>query len=76
MTIAVLKNYPIFDGGSTELVDGGSIVIEGGRIREVSNQNVNLPGAFNVDLTGRFVMPGLIDIHFHSYSVTLNMGDP
>lgn len=73
MTIQILKNAVIFDGDSEELLEGGSIVIENDRIREVTVGDTNVDGATVIDAGGRFVMPGLLDIHFHAYSITFNM---
>jgi imidazolonepropionase-like amidohydrolase len=43
-----------------------SILIEGGRIKEVSAGFVAPPeGAQRIDLSDRFVLPGLIDCHVH-----------
>jgi imidazolonepropionase-like amidohydrolase len=69
----VLTNAVVFDGSSDELIEGGSIVIEDGVIREVAEGTASLAGAEVIDLGGRFVMPGLIDAHFHAYSITFNM---
>lgn len=70
----ILENCTIFDGISEELRPNSSIVIEDGIIREVGET-----GAANIsadvqriDAGGRFVMPGLIDAHFHSYGMELN----
>ena len=73
MSIKVLRNCRIFDGRSEALLEGGSIVIENDVIREVSSREANIPGATSIDMGGRFVMPGLIDVHFHVYSISLNM---
>ena len=73
MSIQILKNCTIFDGVSEELIEGGSIVIEDDRIREVSGGETQLNDASVIDLGGRFVMPGLLDIHFHAYSITFDM---
>lgn len=73
MGITILKNGLVFDGNNETLVEGGSIVIEGDKIREVAPREVKIGGAAVVDLGGRFVMPGLIDLHFHVYGITLNM---
>ncbi len=73
MSIKVLKNCLIFDGVSEELVEGGSIVIEGDKIREVTSGDARIDGASVVDMGGRFVMPGLLDLHFHVYGISLNM---
>ena len=73
MSIKVLKNGLIFDGRSEALIEGGSIVIEGDRIREIATGEARVDGAEVIDLGGRFVMPGLLDLHFHVYSISLNM---
>lgn len=73
MPIQILKNAVIFDGDSEVLIEGGSIVIEDDRIREVAEGDTHVDGASVTDLGGRFVMPGLIDVHFHAYSITFNM---
>ncbi len=73
MTIQILENCKIFDGVNEELIEGGSIVIENDRIREVLSGSAQLNGADVIDMGGRFVMPGLLDVHFHAYSITFNM---
>ncbi len=73
MSIKILKNCLIFDGNNEALIEGGSIAIENDQIREVSASEVNIDGAEVIDMGGRFVMPGLLDIHFHVYSISLNM---
>ena len=42
-----------------------SIVIRGGRITEIRDGYVDLPGARLVDLRNSYVLPGLIDMHVH-----------
>jgi N-acetylglucosamine-6-phosphate deacetylase len=45
---------------------GGSIVIEGARIVAIEPREVDAPaGATLVDLTGRLVVPGFVDVHVH-----------
>jgi imidazolonepropionase-like amidohydrolase len=73
MSIKVLKNCLIFDGRNEALLEGGSIVIENDKIREVNTGAARIDGATVIDMGGRFVMPGLIDVHFHVYSISLNM---
>ncbi len=73
MSIKVLNNCVIFDGCNEALIEGGSIVVENDRIREVSAKATTVNGADIIDMNGRFVMPGLLDLHFHAYSISLNM---
>ncbi len=54
MSMLVLKNCTIFDGEDENLVEGGSIVIENDRIREVTKGEARLEGADVLDMKNRF----------------------
>ncbi len=69
----VFTNCTLFDGVSEETPGGMSVIVEGDRIREVTEGEVKLDGADVIDCGGRFLMPGLIDLHFHAYSASFNM---
>ena len=63
----VLDNVRIVDGGGGPPIERGRIVIERDRItRAGPAASIGAPaGADTIDLTGRTVIPGLIDSHFH-----------
>lgn len=63
----VLDNVRIVDGGGGPPIERGRVVIEGDRITRVGPAaSIAAPaGAETIDLTGRTVIPGLIDSHFH-----------
>ena len=63
----VLDNIRIIDGSGAAPIENGRIVIERDRIASVGRAaQIDVPtGAETVDLSGRTVMPGLIDLHFH-----------
>ena len=63
----VLDNVRIIDGAGGAPIDRGRIVIEGERIVRVGRlpRVAAPPNAETIDLAGRTVMPGLIDLHFH-----------
>jgi imidazolonepropionase-like amidohydrolase len=63
----VLDNVRIVDGTGARPVERGRVVIEGDRIAAVGPADaVTAPAdADRVDLSGRTVTPGLIDLHFH-----------
>jgi len=73
MSRIILKNGLLFDGVSDQLIEGACVAIEGGRICEISEHEIKLENAHTVDLGGRFLMPGMIDAHFHAYSITFDM---
>jgi imidazolonepropionase-like amidohydrolase len=66
----VLENALLFNGLSDTLVQGAHVLIEGDRIREVSDRPLHSTSARRIDLRGQFLMPGLIDAHFHAYGVS------
>jgi imidazolonepropionase-like amidohydrolase len=72
MTLITLTNCLVFDGVSEELRDGYAIVVEGDTIREIRPASRERPVGDVHDLNGRFVMPGLIDAHFHAYGSEMN----
>jgi imidazolonepropionase-like amidohydrolase len=63
----VLDNVRLVDGTGAAPLDRARIVVEDGRIARIGPAAaIELPpGADRIDLTGRTVIPGLIDLHFH-----------
>jgi imidazolonepropionase-like amidohydrolase len=63
----VLDNLRLMDGTGAPPIDGARIVITGETVTQAGPANaVVIPdGAERVDLGGRTVTPGLIDLHFH-----------
>jgi imidazolonepropionase-like amidohydrolase/Tol biopolymer transport system component len=53
--------------GSDEVIEDGVVVVEGNRIRAVGPRaSVAIPaGARTVDVSGKTVLPGLVDAHWH-----------
>ncbi|WP_437596761.1 amidohydrolase family protein [Sorangium sp. So ce590] len=67
----MLKGGTVFDGARS---GRGAVVIEGDRVRQVVFGDVALAGVEAgggevVDVAGKTVLPGLIDLHVHSLSV-------
>lgn len=62
-----IDNVRIIDGTGTDPIENGRIVIKGDRIARIGTAaSVAVPaGAERVDLSGRTIIPGLIDLHFH-----------
>jgi len=61
----VIRAAHLFDGVSGRLVDGGTIVVQGGRIQAVGANAQAPAGARIVDLGDATLLPGFIDSHVH-----------
>ncbi|PYR91376.1 MAG: amidohydrolase [Acidobacteria bacterium] len=63
----VLDNVRIIDGTGAAPIEQGRLVIEADRLARVGPaEKVPVPAnAERVDLSGRTIVPGLIDLHFH-----------
>lgn len=72
MTQTILENARIFDGASADCAEGMSVLVENGLIREVSDRAIKADGAQRLDVAGKTLMPGLIDLHIHAYFSDLN----
>ncbi|WP_043342534.1 metal-dependent hydrolase family protein [Belnapia moabensis] len=68
-----LAQARIVDGTAPEPTGPQGVVIEGGRIREVSTTARAPAGAETIDLAGRILMPGLIDAHVHVVAVDASL---
>jgi imidazolonepropionase-like amidohydrolase len=74
MSQIILENCTLLDGTSPELREGIHVLVEGDRIREVSDTPISSSGARVIDLKGQTLMPGLIDAHVHLIATSLNLG--
>src|SRR5512132_2381717 len=76
MPATVLRCGTLFDGTGADPVPGGVVVIDDGRIAAAgpADRTPTPPGARVIDLSGRFVMPGLVDAHSH-ISIVPGQGD-
>ncbi len=67
-----LKNASIFNGYEDELLLSQNILIEKGRFKKIGPEDLSPGDARTFDMTGKFLMPGLIDAHFHAYASDLD----
>ena len=58
----ILKNANVLSIRRKEFI--GDVAVENGRIYSVG-KDISIPGAKEIDLTGCYVMPGIIDAHSH-----------
>jgi len=65
--VRVLKDFTLIDGTGRPAVAHSAMIIDNGRIRWVGPvAQLQVPAAAEVvDLAGKFVMPGLINLHGH-----------
>ena len=69
----VFENARVFDGHHTECAEGMSVAVEGEIIREVSDRPIASDNAQRIDVAGKTLMPGLIDLHIHAYACDVNL---
>jgi len=65
--VKVLKNFTLIDGTGHDPVAHAAMIVDNGRITWVgpAAQLKAPPSAQVVDLQGKYVMPGIIDLHVH-----------
>jgi imidazolonepropionase-like amidohydrolase len=69
MTAVIFASCTVLDGTRRERREDHHVLVDGGRIREVSDRPISSANAETVDLKGRTLMPGLIDAHVHVIAV-------
>lgn len=61
----VLQGATVFDG-TGKTIENAVIIIKDGTIKEIGGQEVKIPkNAKTLDLSGKFITPGLVDAHIH-----------
>lgn len=62
----IFTNVDVFDGVNEELIENANVVVTGNLISEVATDDLSLDGATVIDGGGRTLIPGLIDVHWHT----------
>ena len=71
--LVALTNARVVTMRGDEVIERGTVLVEDNRIREVGPR-VQIPaGARRIDLAGKTVIPGLIDVHAHMSYDTLDV---
>jgi imidazolonepropionase-like amidohydrolase len=62
----LIRGATVFDGNGA-VIENGAVLVQGGKIAAVGQEAaMTMPaGIRTIDATGRFVTPGIIDIHSH-----------
>lgn len=67
----LFQNVRVFDGTSATLSAPSNVLVRDGLIEKIAQQPLSAEGARVIDGGGRTLMPGLIDMHWHSMLVGL-----
>ena len=63
--VTVIRGATIFDGEGGQIVNG-TIVLADGVVQAIGDSATPVPeGAYPIDAAGKFVTPGIIDVHSH-----------
>jgi imidazolonepropionase-like amidohydrolase len=73
MTHTIITNAQLFDTKAGELVGERHVLVEEGRIKEVSDKPIAASEARVIDARGRTLMPGLCDAHVHVVAGSANV---
>ena len=72
---ALIRNVRIIDGTGAPITAPRDILIENGRIKRIAaSGSLSTTGSQVIDAGGRTVIPGLIDLHAHTYRPDLLQG--
>src|SRR5450830_1382279 len=74
MTQILLKGGNVLDPAHGSLLIRHDVLIEDDRITQVSATPIDAPAAQSIDVSGKTVMPGLIDCHVHVLASIANLG--
>ena len=69
----LFTNVNVFDGISETLIENANVVVTGNLITAVSTEPLVVAGGTVIDGGGRTLMPGLIDMHWHSAYANIPM---
>jgi len=69
----LFSNAAVLDPARGELREVHHVLVEDGLIKEVSDKPLQSAASQVIDLKGKTLMPGLIDLHVHVVAVQLNL---
>lgn len=73
MSAVLFKNGNLLDPAQSELLEGHDVLVEDGKVKEVSDKPLSSGTARVIDIAGKTIMPGLIDLHGHVMATQLNL---
>ncbi len=72
-TTVVFRNGLLIDGSGPEPTGEVDVLVENGTVTAVSETRIEAANAAEIDLAGRVIMPGLIDLHMHPFLTNMNL---
>lgn len=75
MATVLFNNCRIFDGAETLPGETMAVLVEEGRIKEISDRSIQVSDARVIEAGGHTLMPGLIDAHYHALLADLNVAN-
>jgi imidazolonepropionase-like amidohydrolase len=73
MPTILFKNAALLDPLQPDLLTDHHVLVEGSLIKEVSDRPIQATADRTIDLKGKTLMPGLIDLHVHTIAIELNL---
>src|ERR1700745_2533494 len=73
MPSILFKNAALLDPLLPDLLEGYHVLVEDNLIKEVSDRPLQASADRTIDLKGKTLMPGLIDLHVHAIAVELDL---
>jgi imidazolonepropionase-like amidohydrolase len=69
----IFRNGLLVDGSRPEPIGPIDVLVEDGRISAVSDESLTADDAVEYDISGKAIMPGLIDCHMHPFLTDMNL---
>jgi len=73
MESILFSHCALLDPVAGELREDHAVLVENGRVKEVSDRPIRSQSAREIDVRGKTLMPGLIDLHAHVHATQLNL---
>lgn len=73
MRATLFQHVNLFDGVTPEIQSNRFVLVESGRIKEVSDHPIQCVGAQHINAPDTTLMPGLIDAHYHAVASDVSM---
>ena len=70
----LFTNVNVFDGVNEALIKNANVVVTDNLITAVSTEPLAVAGGTMIDGGGRTMIPGMIDVHWHTYFAYLTVG--